>query len=247
MSTIFISYRREETAGEARALFNELVDKLGEQSVFMDVDNIALGRDFRWVLEERLASCDLVLVLIGRNWADAKNESGQLRLQDSGDFVRLEISTALKRNIPVTPILVQGARIPAAERLPDDLKDLAYRNGFELSHNRWESDVRELIRRLALDTTRPTIVEPGKQAPATRRWWRVLLGGCLLVIAIAGGGLLYLREGLPHLMGIPQVPSASHVQSRPDSQITPAHTRGTLPTEEAGDIAIIELLQIPLR
>jgi hypothetical protein len=230
MSTSFISYRREETAGEARALFNELVERLGEQSVFMDVDNIALGRDFRRVLEERLASCGLVLVLIGRNWADAKNESGQLRLQDTNDFVRLEISEALKRNIPVTPILVQGARMPAAERLPDDLKDLAYRNGFELSHNRWESDVRELIRRLGFDTTGSTMVEPGKQAPVTRRWWLVLLGGCLLVIAIAGGGLLYLRDGLPHRIGIPQVPPVSDP-----------------PTEEAGDIAIIELLQIPLR
>ena len=65
MGTLFINYRRGETAGEARALFNELAATLGKDSVFMDVDGIALGRDFRQVLHERLASCDLMLALIG--------------------------------------------------------------------------------------------------------------------------------------------------------------------------------------
>jgi hypothetical protein len=201
MGTVFISYRREETAGEARALFNDLLELLGERSVFMDVDNIALGRDFRQVLQDRLASCDLMLVLIGRGWVDAKNEAGQRRLEDANDFVRLEISAALKRNIPVTPILVQGARIPAVERLPDDLKDLTYRNGFELSHTRWESDVREMVRRLGLDTGAPALVDRAGKAPpevsrtesvgigsgtsipsqAARRWWTAVLAGALVL------------------------------------------------------------------
>jgi hypothetical protein len=150
MATVFISYRREETAGEARALFNALVARLGATSVFMDVDNITLGRDFREVLQERLASCDLVLVLIGRNWVDARHASGERRLEDTRDFVRLEIETALKRKIAVTPVLVQGARMPAAEQLPESIRDFAYRNGFELSHSRWESDLREMLRRLDL-------------------------------------------------------------------------------------------------
>jgi TIR domain-containing protein len=72
MSTIFISYRREINAGEARALFNELLEKLGKNSVFMDVDSIALGQDFRSALQKTLASCDLMLVLIGRDWAGVK-------------------------------------------------------------------------------------------------------------------------------------------------------------------------------
>src|SRR5262249_34158693 len=110
MGTVFISYRREETPGEARALFNELVEKLGKNLVFMDVDSIALGREFRQVLKERLASCDLMLALIGKGWVDAKNSSGRRRLEDPNDFVRLEIETALKRNIPVTPVLLQGAQ-----------------------------------------------------------------------------------------------------------------------------------------
>ena len=150
MPKVFISYRREGTAGEARALFTALVTRLGETSVFMDVDNIALGRDFRQVLQDQLASCDLVFALIGRDWVNAKNPSGPRRLDDPDDFVRLEIETALKRNIPVTPVLVQGAKMPSVQHLPESIRDFAYRNGFELSHNRWESDVQEMLRRSGL-------------------------------------------------------------------------------------------------
>ena len=80
MGTVFISYRRETTAGEARALFNELLGKLGKNSVFMDVDSIALGRDFRSALQKTLESCDLMLVLIGKDWAEAKDEDGHTTL-----------------------------------------------------------------------------------------------------------------------------------------------------------------------
>src|SRR5437762_2597019 len=158
MGTVFISYRREITAGEARALFNELLGKLGKNSVFMDVDSIALGRDFRGALQKTLESCDLMLVLIGRDWADVKDEEGRPRLHNPGDFVRLEIEAALKRDIVVTPILVQGAHMPAPEQLPAEIRDLVYRNGFELSHSRWESDFAEMTRRLNLD-----IVKEGRR------------------------------------------------------------------------------------
>ena len=150
MGGIFISYRREDSEGQARALSIELASYVGEDSVFMDVDSIALGRDFRQVLLERLGSCDAMLALIGPNWVDAKDAAGKRRLEDPADFVRQEIAVALTRNIPVTPVLVQGAAMPAQERLPDDLKDLAFRNGFELSHTRWHSDVREMAQRLGL-------------------------------------------------------------------------------------------------
>jgi len=107
VKNVFISYRRDLNAGDARALCNDLSDLLGSQSVFMDVDSIAPGCDFREVLKERLASCDLMLVLIGRDWLDAKDSAGQRRLEQPNDFVRQEIATALARNIPVTPVLLQ--------------------------------------------------------------------------------------------------------------------------------------------
>jgi hypothetical protein len=159
--TVFISYRRSDTAGEATALYSDLAAVIGKDSVFMDVDKIALGRDFRQVLREHLESCDFMLALVGRNWVEAKNSFGQRRLEDPGDYVRLEIETALKRNIPVTPVLVQDAQMPTVAQLPEEIKDFAYRHGFELSHNRWNSDVQEMIKRLGLskqEKSWPTIV-----------------------------------------------------------------------------------------
>src|SRR5271155_3549763 len=140
MGAVFISYRRGDSEGQARALSLELEQFLGKDSVFMDVDSIALGRDFRQILLERLDTCNIVLVLIGPNWLEARDASGNRRLESPTDFVRQEIATSLKRNIAVTPVLLQGASMPLPERLPEDLKDLAFRNGFELSHIRWESD-----------------------------------------------------------------------------------------------------------
>ncbi len=187
MSTVFINYRREETAGEARALFNDFVAMLGKGSAFMDVDDISLGRDFRLVLQEHLASCDLMIVLIGKDWLHIKNEAGQVRLDNPNDFVRLEIATALKRNILVTPVLVHGARMPSAEQLPDDLKDLSYRNGFELSHSRWASDFQEMIKRLGLrpDLASPPGVTSAPTGFPTHRRFLAVAGALLVATAIA--------------------------------------------------------------
>src|SRR5262245_13177340 len=124
MGSVFVSYRRGAAEGQARALSLELATLLGRNSVFMDVDSIALGRDFRQVLQERLGSCDVLFALIGPGWLDATDGSGTRRLENPTDFVRQEIAAALKRNIPVIPVLVQGAQVPQPERLPDDLKDL---------------------------------------------------------------------------------------------------------------------------
>src|ERR1700687_2591341 len=123
MSIVFISYRRETAPAEARALFNELVVRLGRSSVFMDVDSIALGRDFRSVLRKTLESCDLMLVVIDKNWADAKDEEGRTRLKNPNDFVRMEVEAGLKRDIAVTPVLVRGAHMPTAEQLPAEIAD----------------------------------------------------------------------------------------------------------------------------
>ena len=103
MGSVFISYRRGDSEGQARLLSLQLEELLGKDSVFMDVDSIALGRDFRDVLAERLQSCDLMLALIGPDWIDAADSRGTRRLDSPTDFVRQEIATALKRKIRVTP------------------------------------------------------------------------------------------------------------------------------------------------
>ena len=210
MSGIFISYRREDSEGQARALSIALAKYVGEDSVFMDVDSIALGRDFRQALHERLETCDVLLALIGPGWLDAKDPAGNRRLEDPGDYLRQEIAIALVRKITVTPVLVHGATMPTSERLPEDLKELAFRNGFELSHNRWHSDVRELAHRLGVSIaevstaaaptksvlkdsaaapTSPVGIHPaGAQAPGwlTRR--RVL-GAAAIAASAAGLGI----------------------------------------------------------
>ncbi|HEY4901417.1 MAG TPA: TIR domain-containing protein [Terriglobales bacterium] len=160
MRAIFVSYRRDDSEGEAGRLFDDLVAEFGEDSVFMDVAAIEVGRDFRKAIDESVATCGVLLSMIGKNWTEAKNSAGQRRLDDPSDFVRLETASALKRDIPVIPVLVHGARMPSAEELPNDLKELAYRNGVELTHARWNSDVQLLFKAL-----RPHVGDR-KSAPA---------------------------------------------------------------------------------
>ena len=118
MRAIFVSYRRDDSEGEAGRLFDDLVGHFGEDSVFMDVAAIEVGRDFRKAIDESIATCGVLLAVIGKEWTDAKNEAGQRRLDDPFDFVRLETASALKRDIPVIPVLVHGAKMPRADQLP---------------------------------------------------------------------------------------------------------------------------------
>jgi len=148
LSGIFVSYRRSDSQGEAGRLFDDLVKHFGEDSVFMDVAAIEAGRDFRKAIEEGVTKCGVLLVVIGTEWHDARDEHGVPRLNDPSDFVRIETASALKRDIPVIPVLVRGAQMPTAEQLPDDLKELAYRNCIELTHARWRSDIPLLIEAL---------------------------------------------------------------------------------------------------
>ncbi len=151
MPTIFISYRRDDAEGEAGRLFDDLTAQFGADSIFMDVANIEAGRDFRKVIDQNVRSCDVLLAMIGKGWVNASDDAGRRRLDDPRDFVRLETASALKRDIPVIPVLVHGASMPHAEQLPEELKELAYRNGVELTHARWDSDVQVLIKALGQD------------------------------------------------------------------------------------------------
>lgn len=145
LSAIFVSYRRNDSQGEAGRLFDDLISHFGEQKVFMDVAGIEAGRDFRKAIEESVANCGVVLVIMGPTWLTVKNEAGTRRLDDPGDFVREEVASALRRDIPVIPVLVRGAQMPHVEELPESLKELAFRNCVELTHARWRSDVQLLI------------------------------------------------------------------------------------------------------
>ena len=194
MGSIFLSYRREDTEGQAGRLYDDLVAAFGSDSVFMDVAAIQPGRDFRKSIDQSLNSCGVFLSLIGKNWLTAKDTSGQRRLDDPADFVRIETGAALKRDIPVIPVLVQGASAPKTDQLPDDLKELAFRNAVELTHPRWDSDIQVLINALRPHISQsspkpePERVQPGSKLRATKS---LAVIAVLLVIVI--GLAFYLR------------------------------------------------------
>jgi tetratricopeptide (TPR) repeat protein len=130
---IFISYRHQETAWPARQLYEVLVEHFSAERVFKDVDNIEPGDDFVERITSAVASCEVLLALIGRQWLTVTNKKGQRRLDDPEDYVRVEIETALTRRIRVIPILVDDARMPSVEELPPALAPLARRNAVEIS------------------------------------------------------------------------------------------------------------------
>jgi hypothetical protein len=149
LGAIFISYRRSDSAGEAGRLSDDLSARFGSHAVFMDVDAIQPGIDFRKAIRENVGGCSVLLAVMGAEWLGAHNHDGRRRLDSENDYVRLEIATALKREIPVVPVLVRGAHMPKAEELPEDIRELAYRNSVELTHARWKSDVQVLGHALA--------------------------------------------------------------------------------------------------
>ncbi|HKP46128.1 MAG TPA: toll/interleukin-1 receptor domain-containing protein [Pyrinomonadaceae bacterium] len=125
--TIFITYRREDSSDVAGRIYDRLCSQFGSQTVFKDVDSIPLGVDFRKYLDESVGKCNVLLAVIGRHWL--RGEQGSQRLEDAGDFVRIELEAALKRDIPIIPVLVQGAVLPVENELPATLQSLVYRNG----------------------------------------------------------------------------------------------------------------------
>lgn len=146
---VFISYRRADSADVAGRLYDRLTRHFGAETVFKDVDSIPLGVDFRVHLSEVIAQCRVVLVLIGNQWMDARDAAGKRRLDQSGDFVRVEVEAALQRDIPVIPVYVKGAPEPDAAALPQTMQPLAYRNGLPLrSDPDFHRDVDRLVEAL---------------------------------------------------------------------------------------------------
>jgi hypothetical protein len=208
MRAIFISYRRDDAEGQAGRLFDDLVSHFGEGAVFMDVAGIEPGTDFRRAIDAHVASCGVLLAVIGKSWLDAKDESGRRRLEDAGDFVRLETASALKRDIPVVPVLVQDAKMPRAEQLPSDLKELAYRNGVELTHARWDSDVQVLVKTLERHV-KPNQEGAGSSgSPKKSRRTAVVAALTLLAIVIAAYSLyVNLPKGSKEAADVSQSPT----------------------------------------
>ncbi len=132
MSKLFISYRRDDSADVTGRLHDRLKGHFGDGTIFLDIDTIPPGLDFRKSIGDAVNQCDVLLAVIGDHWLDARYadgpQQGGRRLDDPHDYVRIEIESALARDIPVVPLLVGKALMPAEAQLPDGLKELAFRN-----------------------------------------------------------------------------------------------------------------------
>lgn len=148
-SSIFLSYRRDDTSGHAGRLRDSLAERFGPGRVFMDLESIGAGEDFAEVIRDAVGSSRVVLVLIGRRWLSAADKNGNRRLDDPRDFVRLEVEAALGRGVRVIPVLVQRAEMPTEDALPEPLAILARRNAIEVSDSRWSFDADRLADAIA--------------------------------------------------------------------------------------------------
>ncbi len=144
MSSIFVNYRRNDAPGHAGRLYDRLVDRFGQANVFKDLDSLEPGADFEEIIDETIGRCDAVIAVIGQDWL-APSRDGVRRLDDPQDWVRLELAHALRRKVRVVPALVEGAQVPSASELPEDLRALTRRHAVELSEGAWGSQVGQLI------------------------------------------------------------------------------------------------------
>jgi TIR domain-containing protein len=201
MPDIFISYRREDSAGHAGRLFDCIRERFGDESVFMDVTDIRPGDDFTTSLDSALSSCRVVLVIIGKQWLPCVDASGHRRLDDPEDHLRMEIAHALKRNARVIPVLVRGAAMPSERDLPEELRGLARRQAHEVSDSRWSFDTNQLVRIIenALGAPVRAAQTPARESTnVAGRWMRVAPAAAVFLILIALTVYLkWLRNGAP--------------------------------------------------
>ncbi len=178
--SVFISYRRDDTAGEAGRLADHLTRRFGPGRVFIDIDTIAPGSDFVAALERALTGTSVVLVVIGRQWLTTSDHRGARRLDDRDDFVRREIETALTRGARVVPVLVQNAPMPPADALPAPLAALATRQAVHIDHEEFSADVERLAEAITpfVDAQGPPVRRMG------RAWVAALVVGLTLIGAL---------------------------------------------------------------
>jgi formylglycine-generating enzyme required for sulfatase activity len=250
VAKVFICYRRDDSAGHAGRVHDRLVQAFGRDLLFMDVDAIRLGVDFVEALRDEVAKCDVLLAVIGPHWIDARDAKGNRRLDSTGDFVRIEIATALQRNIPVIPILLDGAGIPTVEQLPKDLQGLARRNGLDVRHASFHNDMDKLIAGLkgassGADPPGDPLSPLGRRAigeatsqkasgsGATRPRWLAI--GSVGAIAMAGAILLVFIAERPTTRSEPPAakvdPLAQSAQRPQGTAVSPARERTLQPRD----------------
>jgi formylglycine-generating enzyme required for sulfatase activity len=176
MSQLFISYRRDDSTDVTGRIYDRLVGRYGAANIFRDLDAIPLGTDFRKHLTQAVRRCAVLLAVIGRQWLDVTTAAGKRRLDDERDFVRIEIEAALQRDIPVIPVLVQGAEMPPEEQLPPSLQELVFRQAavvrrdpdFHRDVDRLIRELDRVIQRATSPETSPEVTRASADGPRAR-------------------------------------------------------------------------------
>src|SRR5260370_793222 len=145
MPRIVISCRREDSGAITGRIFDRLVARYGREAIFRDIDNIPIGVDFRRHIDSTLGASDVVLAIVGPHWIGPDGKHN--RLNDEADPVRVEIEAALRKDIPLVPVLVMGAAMPRTSELPDPLREFAYRNAVQIDAGQdFDVHMRRLVR-----------------------------------------------------------------------------------------------------
>lgn len=187
---VFISYRRDDSAGYARAVYDEMATHFGAERVFIDVDDIHAGQPFSEVIEHEVGASQVLLVLIGRRWP-GERDGAPPRLGDPGDLVRREVAAGLRNGARVIPVLLDGAPMPTESQLPDELHALAGRQALEIGNSRYAADMRRLV-----DSVREALGYPEPPAPPPKtgatKGVRLAWAGGLMVVGLVVGGSVAL-------------------------------------------------------
>src|SRR6516165_9612262 len=199
MAKVIISYRRADSTAVAGRIRDRLVGQYGPSQVFIDVEDIPFGIDFRDHIRNELLHSDLLLVVVGREWL-GKQADGTVRIQSETDPVRIEVETALQNAIPVIPVLVNGAQVPEPSDLPDSLKSFAFLNAATVDAGR---DFHVHMERLIVGIDRVAAARRKAMAPAQRveatpaasrrgAGGLIAAAAALVAVLLAGGGWWFL-------------------------------------------------------
>ena len=185
--SIFVSYRRDDAAGHGGRLCDDLADRFGAAEVFHDIDSIAPGEDFVSSIQRAISSADVVLAVIGPDWATVSDSQGRPRLSDPGDVVRMRSpppSVPASPSFPCSSASVDAGRGSAAV----DIAPLARRNAIEVRAESWDDDTAKLVRSLG----RPDLDAP--RTAARRRRPRWVVGAVITAAAVVVAFLLADRN-----------------------------------------------------
>jgi hypothetical protein len=266
---IFISYRVQDTAGETGRLVDDLKRSFADDQIFLDIENLEPGADFVETIEKSLDTCDVVLAVIGPRWVGSR-EGQSSRINEPNDWVRLEVGTALKRNIRVVPVLVDGGTLPNADQLPPDLQPLLRRQAIEISNKRWRYDTDQLIQFLINSAgiqpmkNQPQVIASAPPAPKKNRTWLyvgITVISTIVVLGIIGsfmeqeqktGGTntgtelnTQQKDASPTNTNtaVDQTSSQPNKDTNPEEETTGANVTGTWQEIDEGETATFVLKQ----